>query len=477
MEYAAKKHKQVKHIFLFTLLLIFIGFTACDDSDDFSSDNGLKLSFSTDTVKFETVLSEIGSPTKQFMIYNRNSKGLRIESIELMNPATSGFRMNIDNEKGTKLSNVEILGKDSLYAFIEITPLPDCPPIIRDSIRFTTNGNVQYIQLEAIGQNVAIWNKKRITADTTLTDDKSFLIYDSLVVEHGVKLEIKENVKFYFHHKASLNIHGTLIAEGTTDKPIIMRGDRFDNISGNIPYDNVSGRWEGITFSKNSYNNKLENVLVKNATKGITFEASDPQTRKATLLNTVVQNTSLYGVQATNCLIDAANCLFANSAGAALNLFGGDYSFTHCTIVNYYEWSSRQYRTMTISNISDDLNQVYPLTRCDIINSIIYGSTKDELMLTEAPNTGFNYLFHNCVIKSEKKTGTSYTGNIWNEDPMFKDMNDNRLYYYDFHLQSQSSAINKADKTYSLSYPFDQDGNPRLNDTNPDIGCYEWISD
>lgn len=466
-----------KAYILVVILLSVIGFAACDDSDDFSSDTGLKLSFSTDTVKFETVLSETGSPTKQFMIYNRNSKGLRIESIELMSPETSGFSMNIDNERGTKLSNVEILGKDSLYAFVEITPKPDCPPIIRDSIRFVTNGNIQYVQLEAIGQEVYIWKNKKILSDTVLTDNKAYLIYDSLVVENGVTLEIEENVKFFFHHDASLKVHGTLIVKGSVEKPVIMRGDRFDYINGRIPYDNVSGRWEGIIFSRYSYNNRLENVVAKNATKGMTFESSIPTIKKATLINTVVQNTSTYGVRATNCNIDAANCLFANSAGAALSLSGGSYSFVHCSIVNYYEWKARQYQALILSNASNDLKTYYPLTKCDIINCIIYGSASNELILTEDQNADFNYHFLNCVIKSPEKTGASYTNVIWNADPMFKDLNNERLYYYNFHLQGQSSAIDRADKTYSISYPTDLDGNSRLNDTNPDIGCYEWIVD
>lgn len=467
----------MKKLYFLSIAVIIISLGACDNSDDFSSDSNLKLSFSSDTVRFEAALSSIESPTKQFMIYNRNNKGLRIESIELMNPATSGFQINIDSEQGSKISNVEILGKDSLFAFVEITAKPDCPPVIRDSIRFTTNGNIQYIQLEATGKDVHIWTRKRITTDTTLTNAKAFLIYDSLVIEKGVTVEIQEGTEFLFHHKAALNIHGTVKATGTTDKPIVMRGDRFDNINGNIPFDNVSGRWEGIVFSKESYNNRFENVLIKNAVRGVTFETSDPQTKKAALINTIVQNNQEYGVQATNCDIDAVNCLFANSAGPALSVSGGSYSFTHCTIVNYYSWSGRQYPTLILSNVSDDLKNTYPLAKCDIINSIVYGSANDEILLTNASGTDFQYLFKNCVIKSTEKTGSQYVDIIWNSDPVFKDINNDRLYYYNFHLLPQSSAINKADKAYSLAYPSDLDGNNRLGDTNPDIGCYEWGAD
>jgi len=471
------KNKPVRKIYLLLATIVTLSLYSCDDSDDFDSDPDMRLSFSTDTVKFETSLSNVDSPTKQFMIYNRNDKGLRIESIEIMNSNTSGFRINIDGEKGTKLSDIEILRKDSLYAFVEITAKSDCPPIIRDSIRFITNGNIQFVQLEAIGQDIYIWKGKRLTADTVLTNEKPFLIFDSLVIEKCAKVEMKEDVKFYFHHKAALIVHGTIEAEGSIEKPIVMRGDRFDNINGNIPYDNVPGRWEGVVFSKDSYNNKLENVLIKNAVKGITFVNSSPQTKKATLINTIVQNTSEYGVQATNCTIDGVNCLFVNSAGPALSLYGGKYSFIHCTIANYYTWSSRQYPALMISNASENLSDAYPLTICDIINSIVCGSSNNELILTEIPNTDFQYSFSNCLIRGDEKTGVQYSDIIWNLEPEFRDINEERLYYYDFRLDPQSPAIDKANKTFSLPYPSDLKGNSRLNDTNPDLGCYEWVAE
>lgn len=457
-----------------TIIFLFITFYACKDGDDFSTNKNLTLTFSENTISFDTVFSSIGSATKQFKIYNRNKNSLRIESIELMNPTKSGFSMNIDGEKGTKLANIEILKKDSLYSFIAVTVDPTNsknPILIRDSIRFVVNGNIQYVQLEAVGQDVYIWKNKVIKEDTVLTDKKPFLIYDSLVVNKGVTLSITEGAVFFMKNDASVKINGILKAKGTTAAPIIFRGSRFDNIEANIPYDNVPGQWKGITFHSDSYNNSLEYVVVKNATKGMTFSESDADHKKAVLKNIIVQNSSECGLQATNCNIDVENGLFANSPKYVVSLSGGEYSFLHCTLANYYRWSARQTESLLLNNTYG--NELYPLTKCDFTNSIIYGSVSNEISLKGISSIPFLYDFRNCLIKGTQISDNHFVNVIWNSDPQFKDLNNTGVYSYNFELQSSSPAIGKADKAYSSLVPLDLKGKSRLNDSGPDIGCYE----
>lgn len=476
MEYVAKKIYVKNIIYILIVAFSVFAFYACREDDDFSSDKSLKLTFSTNTVDFDTVFSSIGSATKQFKIYNRNKNSLLIESIELVNAAKSGFKMNIDGEKGTKLSNVEILKKDSLYGFVEITVDPQDeknPLLIRDSIRFVVNGNAQYVQLMAVGQDVYIWKHKVVTKDSVLTDKKPLLIYNSLTVNKDVTLTVNEGVTFFMKDDVVVDVYGTLKVEGTLEKPVIFRGSRFDNIEGNIPYDNVPGQWGGIIYYSDSYNNTLTSVVVKNASKGITFEQSDPLLKKAILSDVVVQNSSEYGIQAVNCNIEAQNCLFANSRGSVLSLYGGEYSFLHCTVANYYRWTARQEESLLLSNRVEDKG--YPLTKCDFTNSIIYGSVSNELVLNGTPSVVFNYQFRNCLIKGTEQSDSHFVNTIWNSTPLFKDLNNEGIYSYNFELEATSPAKDKADKAYSIAAPIDLKGNSRLNDSNPDIGCYEWI--
>ena len=466
------------------LLLIYItsslALISCSDDDDFSSEKKFSLAFSSEIISFDTIFSEISTPTRKFKIYNNNDKSLIIQSAELMNPAKSGFRMNIDGEKGTTISNIEILKKDSLFGFIEITAPAsntEVPILIRDSIRFITNGNIQYLHLRAIGQDVYIWKGERITKDSVITKKKPLLVYDSLVINDGATVALEQGTKIFMANGARINIHGSLITKGTITEPVIIRGERFDSFDNTIPYDNVPGQWKGIYFYPESYNNLLENTNIKNAQQGVTFYHSDTEHKKATLINTSVHNTSEYGVLAINSNIDAINCLFSNSKGSALILKGGKYSLLHCTIANYYSWLL-SYGTkggLSISNYSETGKEA-PLDKCDITNSIIYGLSRKELVLDNTTNTAFNYQFRNCIIKGDETSVSFFSNIIWNTDPIFFDLNNMGYYFYNFELRSSSPAIDKADRAYSLAAPFDMKGQSRLSDSNPDIGCYEWTN-
>ena len=90
-----------------TLLLNLLA--GCDGLDEnYSTNPNHRLSFSTDTLSFDTVFTTIGSATKQFMVYNKNSEPLNIERIIQASPATSGFRINVDGRKGDNLSLIHI---------------------------------------------------------------------------------------------------------------------------------------------------------------------------------------------------------------------------------------------------------------------------------------------------------------------------------------------------------------------------------
>ena len=138
------------------IIAILIGFTACRKPTHFSDDESLKISFSTDTVAFDTVFTSIGSSTRQLMIYNNNNENLKINSIRLERGNQSQFSINVDGQSGYKFSDVEIYSKDSIYVFVRVTINPNDqnnPFFVEDRLIFETNGNRQLISLTAYGQN------------------------------------------------------------------------------------------------------------------------------------------------------------------------------------------------------------------------------------------------------------------------------------------------------------------------------------
>ena len=449
---------------------IILMFCSCGSDDDYLSGDK-PLSFSTDTISFDTVFTQIGSATQQLKIYNRNNRSLNIQSVELESKGASGFRINLDGESGTSFSNVEILKKDSLFLFVEITvdPLTSSDPVIRDSIRFTTNGITQYIQLEAIGLDVYKWKDKIIDQNTTITADKPILVYNTLTVAEGVKLTVAENAVFYFRRNARMAVYGSVDMQGTANKPIVMRGDRFDKISENVYWDNVPGQWAGITFHPDSYNNAIQYVTIKNSTEGVLFLESNPSVKKATLRGMTIQNTSQTGLSAINSNIDAENCLLVNSGEATMKLTGGKYSFNFCTIANYYRWATRKAPTLVIGNILGALDE------CNIYNSIIYGSYSEELSIEGTNSAALNYRIASSIVRGTASQKANFEDVMWNTNPQFVDLNSNEDFTYNFQLRDNSPAIDAGNNTYPV--PSDIKGRTRPHNGAYDIGCYEWYGE
>ena len=127
-----------KQLYLFLILsfgLVILS-TSCKKKNFLSKKN---LSFSIDTLVFDTVFTSIGSTTKQFKIYNKENKTVNITDIELMGGDASPFRMNVDGIMSTKIQDIELEGKDSLFTFLEVRLKVNNqtnPMVIRDSIRF-----------------------------------------------------------------------------------------------------------------------------------------------------------------------------------------------------------------------------------------------------------------------------------------------------------------------------------------------------
>lgn len=469
--------KTLKYLLPF---LLFIGLLAsCDTEIKYSPNPGDRLTFSADTVRFDTVFTTIGSSTKLLKVYNKNKDALLIEQIKLENYGTSGFRINVDGMSGHEFNNVEILAGDSLFIFVEVTVNPTLennPVLFEDNILFKRAGAEQSVLLEAFGQDAYIWKKKIFENDTTLTGEKPFLLQDSLIVKHGVTVTIGENARFFFDRNAGFYIDGTVIAEGSVNNPIVFRGSRNDNMVGEVSYDLVPGQWQGIFVDSLSFGNHFENVQIRNAHYGIQFKHSDESAKKAILKNVVIHNHLSAGLQAVNCDIDVYNTQITNTGGASVLLVGGKYDFVHCTIGNYFNWDTRLSRALVIANkVGDD---VFPLNNLRIANSIIDGSQSDEIMYKIEDEVPANFLFISNLIKSEEKSNSHFINNIWNtKEKTFRSINEDNSRIYDFRLDSASVAINAADIQYSLDFPYDINGIPRLADAAPDMGCHEFVDE
>ena len=480
-------------IYLFSLFLFTSLFYACDDKENFSTSSSLRLEFSADTVRFDTVFTTVGSATKRLMVYNRNSDAITISNVDLVSGGSKGFRINVDGKSGNTISDVDILAKDSLYVFVEVTVDPlnkDNPMLITDSIRFRFNGVTQYVGLEAVGQDVIMWQNKTMTQDSTLTAKKPFLIYGGLSINKGAILNIEKGVSLYFHSGAGLTVNGQINAVGTIEEPIVMRGDRMDNLfeSPKVPYDRVHGQWLGVYVSKDSYNNRLENVRIRNSVYGMLFYQSEPSQTKASILNTIIQNTTKEGILTINSKLDVANSLIANSGKSSVRVIGGNVSFIQTTIANYMSsyWGFLRDAALIVSNTglnNESTTVSYPLSSALFANTIVAGSSATELKLQLSDSYTSNYQFVNCLIRNNGSDDEHFINTVWGVDPIFKYIhstelsqeNPNNYYYYNFELTKDSPAIRKGARVYGAEYPLDIRGVSRQGTNPPDIGCYQYV--
>src|ERR1035441_1721777 len=177
-------------IAIICLFIVALTIDSCK-KDRITTDPSAKLSFSTQSILFDTVFTTVGSTTKTFLVYNRNSQSIKISSIQLARGTASNFRINVNGLKGVQFNNIEIRAKDSMFVFVEVTVNPNnasSPLVIRDSIVFQTNGNMQDVHLEAWGQNAYFYTPNifpangfpgysNISCNAVWTNDKPHVIY------------------------------------------------------------------------------------------------------------------------------------------------------------------------------------------------------------------------------------------------------------------------------------------------------------
>lgn len=485
----------MKHIYYIPcLLLTLLTLLCCKDNESFTSDSSYQLSFSCDEVRFDTVISTVGSSTKQFSVYNNNKKGIRATSVYLESRGKSGFRINIDGQFGPVVTDVEVLREDSILCFVEITaPDKDSnePVVVRDNIVFELESGVkQSLPVMAIGQDVFIVKDFVIKENFTFTAKRPYLILQDLVVDTLSEVTIEPGAILMLHANKNLKIYGRIIADGTIDKPIVIRGDRVDKIFPYLPYDRLDNQWGGIYIDSISSGNVFNYVDIHGGNNGIICSKADTLSLKLTLTNSIVHNIAGSGVYLNTCNTLIGNCQISNTLGNCVEIHGGNHVINYCTIAQFYPWKAERGLALYVSNnyAEHGGDVIYtPLESLCVTNSFITGYSDDEIMFSmcsandAVPNPQFNPIFDFCALNT--KVVPEITGFFTNcrfEDPSqpaYKSTNfvtmDNESFIYDFRLTSASIAHGAGSSQYNMGI-FDKDrlGNPHP-DENPDVGCYQ----
>lgn len=478
------------------LFIVFISLCmiACQQNI-VSSDPALQLSFSHDTVLFDTVFTNIGTSTKRVMVYNPHKNALTIEQVSMREGQY--FHINLDGENNVdQLRDITLKGGDSLFLFVRayIDPQNENNPVlVEDEIVFDVNDKTQQIHLQAYGQNISKIQGKnglKVFQDLTLTNSKPYLLYDTVAV--AGELSIEAGVTIYMHAGAMLYAYGNVTAKGTKDAPIIFRGDRTDMLFDSVPYRMASGQWEGIylihttDYPTPTYTFDYVDILSGNI--GLyTYSEDVEQCPKMTLKNSRIHNHSVYGLVLQNVDAEVVNCEISNCASYCVYLAGGKHDFVHNTIAAYYGYPYTDLNIHT-NILADDVAAVYinnlskntAKTISSFTNCIITGGRKNNLVVATPLPDYYEGRFEGNYLRSDSLDAAYAKNNVYASDSdscVFKNIYYlyKEYHYYDFHLDSLSPARGIGDSIAALSYPTDREGYRRK--AKPDAGCYEYAEE
>lgn len=439
---------------LLFLFFITIALSSCRKDFEFKPNTG-GLEFSKDTVYLDTVFSNIGSSTYRLKVFNKTDKDIAIPKIQLGKGVSSKYRLMIDGmtgdagAQGKIFSNVELLAKDSLFIFIEVTSdAASANPadfLYTDQIQFTNvTGAPQTVELVTLVQDAYfIYPNRTLNPDNTFTyekldidgngtfediigstlshtenDDefhwnnaKPYVVYGYALVPNNEELIVDAGARVHFHANSGLIIakNGKLTINGQ-DPPlndeedvtneVIFEGDRLEPGFSEVP-----GQWLAIINFSNRNDNVINHLTLKNATVGILSTPSDVDTPtdipQLTINNSQIYNCSNVGILGRRSTITGRNNVINYCGEASLACtYGGTYNFNHCTFNN--NWNSSKQVAVLLNDYYEDATTLYidnPINIFNFNNCIVYGSNQIELFIEKKSTNTFSHRFNHCLIK------------------------------------------------------------------------------
>ncbi len=455
----------MKKVYYYLLVLLVAWMGCSEPEEEFSFDPNLEIIFSTDSVIFDTLVSDTRSSTRRLTIFNPNESALLLSEIALGLGDASDYQVIINGKEQDAVLNERILGGDSLLVLVEVNINPrnqDIPYLTKDSLIFSWNGNTEDVKLVSWGQDTKTRGNE-ILCTTTWTNERPYLISDTLVVGAECVLTIEKGTQIYFENDAALFIQGSLVAMGDSSDHIVFRNARFDGI-----YNAVPGQWNGIYFLEGSDGNQLSFAEIFNGRVGLRVGSPDEDDEADLVVsNTRIFNMSEAGILAFTSDMEVTNTLIY-SCGTYLagHFIGGNYTYRHCTFANDQSlFVSDQPSVQFADNIvlandevlSDDLF-------FELSNSIVWGRSDEELLISNGGNETLVGLISSNIIRSEQELEGNFTSLEFNF-PGFAN-----TFALDYSLDSLAFA---RDRGSDVDVPNDIDGFVR--DALPDIGAFERV--
>lgn len=482
------------------LLLIIISQSCVKERINTSS--SARIEFSTDTLHFDTVFTQIGSATRFVKIFNQENEDVILSEVKMRND-NSSFRINVDGLDGPVVNDVRIPANDSIYVFVEVTVDPDqplsvSPFVIEEYLTVKLNGSESSLLIDAWGQNANYipnrFNRTRVfqlDCDQVATwdDPKPYVIYGLLYIDScvlqilsgtqvhihggiGRQTDTAGNISFFNDGNIIIGPEGSIQALGSPQDPVVFQGDRLENV-----FENTPGQWNGIRLLKGSKGNRLTGTIIKNSVFGVYVDSLC----EFEMEKSIIQNTSSTGLFCFHPeKVEVVNSLIAeNGAHSAALSFGGNYEFRYTTMANFGNDREALFMSNHFCYDFPDCTR-WPVNdlNASFVNCVFTGSNRDEVWLSAREEAQANATFDHCLIRVDDlldvenfpnflQDFTQNTLNWQRTDSLFQDVSEG-----DFHPDTLSILEERAMPIRSI--PTDLENVPR-DRSKPDLGCYEYV--
>lgn len=511
----------MKQFVLFISIVTLVFLASC--RKDFSTQPSTgQLEFSKDTVFLDTVFSQIGSSTYTLKVYNRSNEAITIPSIRLKDGENSRYRLNVDGLAGESFTDVDILAKDSIFVFVEVTvsDLSTTELLYVDELLFDSGDKQQDVKLVTLvkdavflfpnkidgvietlllgqnneGEDIRVEGRYLTDDELTFTNEKPYVIYGymevgkpnqprTLTIEAGAEIHFHKNSGLRIGNGSSLHVLGTRNIEGQPKTEVIFQGDRLEPAFENIP-----DQWGYIRLLSGSVNNYINYATIKNGLIGIVSEGIQfVEVPVLEIKNSQIYNSSLFGILGLHTNIKGSNIAINNSQLSDFSaMVGGAYNFTHCTFANSKSQRNTPNVWLLDSNavIKDKDDDLITANFYDLnfTNCIIDGFSNIELGFDQKGTDTFPSMhFTNNLIKFNDTQNTFdgealydfdnttlYTDNVFNSFLDYKNLSLNELV-----IGENSDAIGKASISGTSQVPIDILGKTRVNPAS--VGAYESV--
>ena len=403
---------------------------ACTLEEDLLTDAGAELRFSVDTLRFDTVFTEVGSATRSFKIYNPYDQPLEISRVAVRDELGGAFRINVDGVSGREVREVFVPAEDSIYVLVEVTVDPDQPVslspfVFAGVVEVEATDAQQVVHLEAFGQNAIYLPEDRsreeirgLTCDfgeVIFGGDLPYVVYGSLVIDSCTAI-IPAGARLYVHGGIAQNDElfggdvfndgilffgpdGKLRIEGTAERPVLIAGDRLEE-----EFVTRGGQYSGLRLGAGSGPHTISHARIRNGINCIVVDSAASLTIDHTEI-TYVTGVGLFGYQAD---IEASNVSVHSTGSAAFAAQkGGTYRLDYATFANIGSRDAPVVLT-NWNQLPDSSILTHPLD-ARFRNVIAFGSEREAVRpsdISDDPDVAIEERFElqiaNSVLRSDR---------------------------------------------------------------------------